>query len=725
MDKRSDFYVCGLDCIVEIQLLKKVFKSHTSIKNLEFDLLNSKVTIDFNQREISVWKIISLINETGLKASLWEERAKKKEKKKTLERVFLFIKPFFSGVFLLIGCIFSLFQGGGLLMILTEGAKKASSLPLISILFYFLSIIFGFSSFFSKVLFSIKHLRFDMNFLMSVAIFGSILIGKWFEGATVAFLFSIALFLESWSVQKARKAVKSLMDLSPMEASLIENGQEKRVLVERVQEGDWILIRPGERIPLDGRITKGATSVNQAPITGESIPVEKKVGDEIYAGTINEEAAIECIVLKKGGDTMLSHIVHLVKKAQAKKAKAEKWVEKFARVYTPIMIALALFIAVVCPLFLEGGYQSWFYRALVVLVIACPCALVISTPVTIVSGLICSARHGVLVKGGVYLEAAHKLKILAVDKTGTLTYGDPEVKQIIPLSEKSEKELLMIAAVLEAGSKHPLARALIKKAQEKNILIKRAEVFQSIKGKGAIGVFEGEHYWIGSHRFMHEMKQETEKIHQMALKLEDAGHSLIAIGNKKHICGLISVADQVRDHIQLTLDEIRKAGVEKIVMLTGDNKQAASSIAKLAQVDHYLAELLPEDKMEEIEKLKKGGNFIAMVGDGVNDAPAMAAAHFGIAMGTIGSDVALETADVALMSDDLTKIAFLIHHSRRVISIVKQNVIFSLAIKAIFFTLTLFGTASLWMAIGADVGASLLVVFNGLRALQSHFKGFS
>ena len=722
MDKTSNFYVHGLDCITEVELLKKAFKSYKSIEHLEFDLLNNKMTVNFDPQKISVSKIISLINETGLKANLWEECVRKKKPKNLRAKFLLFIKPFFSGIFLFLGLAFFLFQEGSFLTTLMEGAKKAPHLPLISILFYLLSIIFGFSSFFSKALFSIKHLRFDMNFLMTVAIFGAIFLGEWFEGATVAFLFSIALFLESWSVEKARKAVQSLMNLSPLEASLIENGQEKKVKVEKIKQGDVILIRPGERIPLDGKIMKGSTMINQAPITGESMPLEKQVGDDVYAGTINEESSIECMALKKGGDTMLNRIAHLIEKAQAKRAKAERWVEKFARVYTPIMMTLALFMALICPLFLPGGYQTWFYRALVVLVIACPCALVISTPVTIIAGLICSAKHGVLVKGGIYLEVARRLKILAVDKTGTLTCGHPEVQQIIPLNEKDEEKLLSLAVALEVASKHPLARALIKKAQEKNIPIKRAEEFQIIKGKGAVGVFEGEKYWIGSHRFMHEMQQETEEIHQIALELEDAGHSLIAIGNKTHILGLISVADQVRDRIQLILNEIRKAGVEKIVMLTGDNKQAAKSIAQLVQVDDYLSELLPKDKMEEIEKLKQGGKFVAMVGDGINDAPAMAAAHFGIAMGAIGSDVALETADVALMNDDLTKLAFLIHHSKRVISIVKQNIGFSLGVKAAFFTLTFFGMASLWMAIGADVGASLLVIFNGLRALRNDFK---
>jgi len=382
------------------------------------------------------------------------------------------------------------------------------------------------------------------------------------------------------------------------------------------------------------------------------------------------------------------------------------------------MICLALLVVIVPPLLSLGSWEEWFYRGLVILVIACPCALVISTPVSIVSGLTAAARNGVLIKGGMFLEAPGKLRALCLDKTGTLTYGRPEVQKILPLNKHTEKELLERAASLEAPSEHPLARAILKMAKEKGVHAERAENFQITKGKGAEGTFRGTRYWIGSHRFMHEMKQETEDIHQMALDLEDAGHSIIAIGNNKHVCGLISVADEPRENIAAIIQEIKNAGVEKVVMLTGDNEQAAQAIAKHAGIDEAHAELLPEDKVNAVEQLKEKWKEVAMIGDGINDAPAMATASFGIAMGAMGTDAAIETADFALMSDDLSKVPWLIRHSRRTLRIIQQNIIFALGLKVVFIGLAVIGLASLWMAIAADTGASLLVVFNGLRLIR-------
>nr|NGX50976.1 putative cadmium-transporting ATPase [Chlamydiota bacterium] len=473
-----------------------------------------------------------------------------------------------------------------------------------------------------------------------------------------------------------------------------------------------------EKVPLDAVVEKGSTSINQAPITGESLPVPKEEGDEVYAGTINEEGAIECRVTKGADETTLARIIHLVEEAQSRRAPTQQWVEKFARVYTPIMICLALLVVILPPLLSLGTWAEWFYRGLVILVIACPCALVISTPVSIVSGLTAAARNGVLIKGGMFLEAFGKLRALALDKTGTLTYGRPEVQKIVPLNGHTEEELLERAASLEEPSEHPLARAILKLAKERGIKVERAEDFQITKGKGAEGTFRGTRYWIGSHRFMHEMKQETEEIHQMALELEDAGHSIIAIGNSKHVCGLIGVADEPREDIAAIIQEIKEAGVQHVVMLTGDNQQAAQAIAKLAGVDETQAELLPEDKVKAIERLKAKWGVVTMIGDGINDAPAMAAASFGVAMGAMGTDAAIETADIALMSDDLSKVPWLIRHSRRTLKVIQQNIAFSLGLKVIFLGLAITGFASLWMAIAADTGASLLVVFNGLSLLR-------
>lgn len=718
MDKKTSFRVFGLDCAEEVNILKKEVGSRKGVKDLSFDILNSKMIVTFDSDVVIEKQIIDWVKGAGMESSIWEER-KKLEKTTFWGNHSRLVMASTSGLFLFLGLITQYYFHPNLSDILDDSANSSQTLPLISMIFYFLSMVFGAFYFVPKALFALKRLRPDMNLLMVIAMCGAIGIGQWFEGATVAFLFSVALLLEHWSVGRARRAVESLMDLSPTQARIITPEGIREAKVEEVPIGSRILIRPGEKIPLDAVIEKGASSVNQAPITGESIPVSKEEGDEIFAGTINEEGAIECLVVKRADDTILARIIHLVQEAQSRRASSQQWVERFAQVYTPIMITAAFLVALVPPLIFGLSWAIWFYRALVILVIACPCALVISTPVSIVSGLTAAARNGVLIKGGMYLEAPAKLDILAVDKTGTLTYGHPEVQKVIPLNQHTEEELLTRAAALEAPSEHPLARAVLKMAKERGIQAERASDFQIIRGKGAEGVYRGTRYWIGSHRFMHEMQQETEEIHQKALQLEDAGHSIIAIGNDRHICGLISVADQPRDHIREIVQEIKRAGVKTIAMLTGDNIPTAQAIAELSGVDSFRAELLPEDKVEAIEELKQGGKTVAMIGDGVNDAPAMAAATFGIAMGAMGTDAAIETADIALMSDDLSKIPWLIRHSRKTLSIIKQNITFSLAVKGTFLGLAILGIASLWMAIAADAGASLIVVFNGLRLLKA------
>jgi len=691
---RFEFKVVGLDCAEEIAILKKALAKREGITDLDFDVLNAKMLVTCEN--VSADQIIQWVQDGGLTAVLWKER-------KTLEegtfwsRYGRLFTTVVSGFFLVLAVYFHL-----------RGSQVAPRL-------YFMAMVFGAYFVLPKAYLALKRFQPDMNLLMVIAMVGAIAINEWFEGATVAFLFSVAILLEHWSVGRARKAVSALMDLSPTIAHVIDKGDTR---VEEVQVGDRILVRPGEKVPLDGIIEEGATSINQSPITGESLPIHKKEGDEVFAGTLNEDGAFECRVTKGANDTTLARIIHLVEEAQSRRASSQQWVEKFAKIYTPIMICIAILVAIVPPLLFGGGWDMWLYRALVILVIACPCALVISTPVSIVSGMTAAARKGVLIKGGMFLEMPSRLRALALDKTGTLTYGRPEVHRVIPLSGHTEEELLMRAAALEVPSEHPIARAILNYAKKKNVQIKRAEDFQITPGKGAEGTFEGTRYWIGSHRFMHEMKQETPEIHKMALELEDAGHSIIAIGNERHVCGLISVADEPRAQIRQVIQQIKKAGVEQVVMLTGDNKPAAEAIARLAGVDEAQSELLPEDKVEAVEHLKGKWETVAMIGDGINDAPAMAAASFGISMGAMGTDAAIETSDIVLMSDDLSRVPWLIHHSRRSVRTIQQNIIFALAIKSIFLVLAIVGLASLWMAIAADTGAALVVVFNGLRLLK-------
>lgn len=713
--QKETFKIQELDCAEECKLLRKALKGQPGVRQLDFDVINRQMAVTYQPDAIDSEKILQLIHSTGLTAlhskeeplelSFWHKRG----------RLILCI---LSGLFLLLGSIFHLLGPDAFSDF--AGLKPIYIFPPWPIMIlYLLAIVTGGWFVAPKAWASLKRLSPDMNLLMVIAVIGSIAIGQMFEGATVTFLFSLALLLESWSVERARKAISSLLDLTPTLARVVFEKEMVERKVEDVEIGEHIFVRPGEKIPLDGVVVKGVSSVNQAPITGESLPISKNPGDQVFAGTLNEEGALTIQTTKSANDTTLARIIHMVQEARGRRAKSEQWVEKFARVYTPLMIGLALGVALLPPLFFNEPWMDWIYRGLVMLVIACPCALVISTPVSIVSALTAAARSGILIKGGVYLEIVGKLNALAFDKTGTITLGKPKVQNIVPLNNHTELDLLAIAAKLEQPSEHPLARAILEKASEKNIAVEPAEDFQIFKGLGAEGTIDGQRYWIGSHRFMHEQKRkESKEAHDIALQLEDAGHSVIAIGDFTHICGLLSVADEPKLYIRETLCALKELGIEKTVMLTGDNEKTAKSLAKHVGIDSYFAELLPEDKVKAIETLKQQHEIVAMVGDGVNDAPALAASSFGIAMGAMGTDAAFETADIVLMTDDLSQLPWLIRHARRTLSIIKANISFALGIKALFITLALFGLATLWMAIAADTGASLLVVFNGLRLLK-------
>jgi Cd2+/Zn2+-exporting ATPase len=570
-----------------------------------------------------------------------------------------------------------------------------------------------------KAWFALKNLRPDINLLMIVAAIGAAAIGEWFEAATVSFLFALSLALESWSVGRARRAIATLLNLAPPTVrKLRADGSDVEVPVGDLKPGERFIVPGGERVALDGRVVDGASAVNQAPITGESVPVEKDVGSDVYAGTINGDGTLIVEATRAAEDTTLARIIRMVEEAHARRAPTEQWVEKFARIYTPAVMVLALVIFAVPPLLFGGLWIDWLYRALVLLVIACPCALVISTPVSIVASLAAAARAGVLIKGGAYIEMPAKLKAIALDKTGTITQGEPVVVRVIPIGDHDEAELMVRAAALEARSTHPLARAVLRYAAEKDIAVEPADDVEVLKGRGLTGLFKGERFWLGSHRYVEERGQDTSQTTREAEALEADGKTVLVVGNERHVCGLIAVADTIRPEAREIVADLHKAGIERVVLLTGDNRVTAEAIAKLVGIDEVHAELLPEDKVREIERLVMEYQSVAMVGDGVNDAPALARASLGIAMGAIGSDAAIETADIALMTDDVSRLPWLVHHSARTLSIIRQNILFSLGVKAVFFVLTFVGMASLWGAIAADVGASLLVVFNALRLLN-------
>jgi Cd2+/Zn2+-exporting ATPase len=580
----------------------------------------------------------------------------------------------------------------------------------------------------------------DMNALMTIAAVGAIFVGEWAEGAVAMFLFSLGNTMEGYTMDRARNAIRSLMDLSPRRATVVHGSQERQVPVEELRAGDRILVRPGERIPMDGQILSGESAVNQAPITGESVPVDKTSDDEVYAGTINGQGALTVRVTRLAADTTIARIIKMVEEAQAQKAPSQRFVDRFARVYTPLVIVIAAGVAFLPPLagWLSGAgtfgalFGEWVYRALVLLVIACPCALVISTPVSIVSAIASAARAGVLIKGGAHLESLGALKVMAFDKTGTLTAGQPQVVEVrcfdhtegLSWSDCADcRALLADVATIERQSEHPLARAVVAEAEAHGLTseLAAAEAVEAITGRGVRGQVNGHSMTVGTHTYIHESDPDL-----VDSPLCDAVHAAQAAGQtvmviRDDCCGVrghIAVADTVRPGVGQVLSALDKVGIEHTVMLTGDNEATARAIATAAGVDDVRAELLPEQKVAAIEAMLDRYEAVAMVGDGVNDAPALARATVGIAMGAAGTDAALETADVALMADDLSKLPFAVSLSQQARRIIRQNVALSLGIKALFLALAIGGAATLWMAVFADVGASLIVTLNGMRLLR-------
>lgn len=715
------FKITGMDCAEEVPILKsEVGPVVGGEQHLSFDVLNGRMAVAAAAGGVANNDILQAVARTGMRAELWPRDGVAQDQGRFGQLHGRTILTAASGVLALVAFGVQAIRSGSILAALgfLQAAQEIPT-PLLAQVFYALSILCGVWYVVPKAWLALKRLWPDMNLLMTVAVIGAIAIGEWSEAATVAFLFSLSLVLESWSVGRARRAIAALISLAPPTARVVDaKGKEIEVSPNAVPIGTTFFVRPGERIPLDGKVVRGQSDVNQASITGESVPVPKSVGVEVFAGTINGDGVLHIESTKAAEDTTLARIIRMVGDAQAKRALSEQWVEKFARVYTPVVMVLALLVFLVPPLVIGASWQVWFYNALVLLVIACPCALVISTPVSIVAAIAAAARQGVLIKGGVYVEVPSHARAIAFDKTGTLTVGKPAVSEVVALSGHTEAELLERAAALEAHSDHPLAEAIVRYAEQKGIRPRPADNFQILQGKGARGRFDGREFWLGSHRYLEELKQETPQLHQQLETMSSAGRSVVVIGNDEHVCGFITLADQVRPHARQVIQELRDLGIEHIVMLSGDNRPTAQAIARETDINEVRAELLPADKVLAVEELVQTYGHVVMVGDGVNDAPALARATLGIAMGAVGSDAAIETADIALMSDDLSKVAWLIRHSRRTLAIVRQNIFASLVVKVVFASLTLSGHASLWAAIAADMGVSLLVIMNGLRLLR-------
>lgn len=689
-----------MDCPTEERLIRDALAGVPGVGELQFNLLQRVLSVSHEEGALD--RVILVIEKLGLTPVVEDEAAPR-----TASEPIPTKKPWWplalSGVAALASEIVH-FTGAG-------PQWLVAGLALLAILLCGLST-------YKKGWIALKNRNLNINALMSIAVTGAVLIGQWPEAAMVMVLFTLAELIEARSLDRARKAIRGLMDLAPPQATVMQaDGRWLELDVQSVNPGDVVRVRPGERIGLDGEVISGSSTVSQAPITGESLPVEKRIGDQVFAGTINEAGSLEFRVSAAARDTTLARIIHAVEEAQGSRAPTQRFVDRFSRIYTPLVFLFALLVAVLPPLLLGGAWFDWIYRALVLLVVACPCALVISTPVTVVSGLAAAARRGILIKGGVYLENGRHLQVLALDKTGTLTHGKPVQTDSLNLFGDDEPTHAGWAASLAARSDHPVSRALARHAEEQGLLLLEVDDFTALPGRGSQGRVAGRLLYLGNHRLVEDLGLCSALLEERLEALERQGKTAVVLCDEQRALMLFAVADTVRQSSREALAELQLLGI-RTCMLTGDNAHTAAVIAEQVGVAEAQGNLLPADKLAWIEARQAQGQMVGMVGDGINDAPALAKAQIGFAMGAAGTDTAIETADVALMDDDLRKIPAFVRLSRQTASILKQNIALALGIKALFLGMALAGEATMWMAVFADMGVSLLVVFNGLRLLQ-------
>jgi Cd2+/Zn2+-exporting ATPase len=706
--RASYFLIEKMDCPTEEQLIRNKLEGMEGIVRLDFNLMARKLTVQHTLADTAgVVAALNAINMSPRELDGEQPRRPEKAGFSVSRKTWWLLS--ISGV-------------SAIAAEITAWTTGAENSPLI-ITLALISILAGGLPTLKKGWIAIKNLTLNISFLMSVAVIGAVAIGEWPEAAVVIWLFAVAEMVEVLSLDRARHAISGLMAMTPEIATVLQpDGEWREIEAKQVAVEQTVRIKPGERIPLDGVVIGGGSAVNQAPITGESIPVEKRIGDPVFAGTINETGSLEYRVTVPANDSTLARIIHAVEQAQGSRAPTQRFVDRFARVYTPVVFAVAVLVAVVPPLAFGQPFVEWLYRALVLLVIGCPCALVISTPVTIVSGLAAAARRGILIKGGVYLEEGHKLKALALDKTGTITRGKPKVTDIQVLVSRPEAELVRLAASLASRSDHPASSAVAAYWRETtgdagNGDLLPVEKFTAIAGRGVSGLIAGVSYYLGNHRLVHELGICSPQIEAALDLLERDGKTTVVLCHEREPLLIIGVADTVRETSRAAIHDLHILGV-RTVMLSGDNPHTAQAIARAVGIDDARGNLLPEDKLAVIDELVTAHGHVGMVGDGINDAPALAKANIGFAMGAAGTDTALETADVALMDDDLRKIPEFIRLSQKTNSVLRQNITFALGIKAIFLVLALAGKTTLWMAVFADMGASLMVVANGLRLLR-------
>ncbi len=697
-DVQTAIRIMQMDCPTEEALLRQKLGGMASVTGLEFNLMQRVLTVTHAPKTIA--PILDAIRSLGLTPEL--SAAASADTEPTPELA----KPWWPLAL------------GGIAALASEAAHWIGLSGWVAALLAIAAVIACGTTTYKKGWIALRNGTLNINALMSIAVTGALLIGQWPEAAMVMVLFTVAELIEAKSLDRARNAIQSLLQLAPEQATVQQgDGTWIEVSAKEVVLSSRVRVKPGERIALDGRILSGRSTINQAPITGESLPVEKVEGDPVFAGTINESGSFEYEVIAVARDSTLARIIHAVEAAQGTRAPTQRFVDQFARVYTPIVFALAVGVALLPPLLFGGAWFEWVYKALVLLVIACPCALVISTPVTIVSGLAAAARHGILIKGGVYLEEGRKLVWLALDKTGTITHGKPAQTDFAVLDDTQEADVRSIAASLASRSDHPVSCALAEAAKRDGVAIRNVDEFEALPGRGTQGLIDGRRYNLGNHRLIHESGLCSDALEARLTALEMQGKTVILLTDEQGVQALFAVADTVKDSSRQAIVELHSLGI-KTIMLTGDNLHTAKAIADQVGIDEAQGDLLPEAKLKVIEaKLGKDGT-VGMVGDGINDAPALARADIGFAMGAAGTGTAIETADVALMDDDLRKLPRFVRLSRDTHAILVQNIVLALGIKAVFLVLTFMGTSTLWMAVFADMGASLIVVGNGLRLLR-------
>ncbi|MEK7263777.1 MAG: cation-translocating P-type ATPase [Bacteroidota bacterium] len=695
--KTTTFHIIGMCCATEQSLIEAKIRELPYVKHIAINLLAEKLTVEFSGNDQS---IIHELQKIGFGARVQQTKDTRTywEKNETL----------------ILTCASLLLALSGFI------TASTANVALLSKIIFLASIATGGFKVFIKAFHSLKQLHLEMNVLMAVATLGAITIGELEEASVVILLFSFSLFLEQTSLKRTRKAIDSLMKQSPTKANVLRNSIEENELVENIVKGEIIIVRPGEIIPLDGIVVSGNSFVNQSAITGESVPVDKKPLDKVYAGTINQNGSLDIQVTEWSTDTVLVKILHSIEVAQSEKAHSQQFAERFAKIYTPIVFLFAILVATLSPLLFHLSFSISFYNALVLLVVACPCALVISTPVTVISALTTAARNGILIKGGKHLEVLGEVQAIAFDKTGTLSEGRLNVSDIVLKNSFSKEEILKIITALESRSEHHFADAMKRYCTENYIQKNGLSIdeFQTIPGKGISGKINSALYYFGNLALIKEVGCSVQSIEKELHSYEQKGESVSLLCDEKEILALVTFSDTEKSNAKEVIASLKESGIKKTIILSGDSEYVAKRFANLLNVDEYHSSLLPNDKISAIRELQRKYKTVAMVGDGINDAPALAAANIGIAMGTNGTDTAIDTADVVLMSDNLQKIPEIIRLSRTTMKILKQNIIFAIGIKSIIFLMGIFGFASLWMAILADDGATIIVIANALRLLK-------